>query len=177
MNSRFIQFGYIQGWVLLIVAMVSLTGCSDIRQKLGLGNQAPDEFTVYDRAPLSVPPQFSLRPPRPGTPRPQELSSSQAAQNILAKGNLPAPRPEAGTQGQAEFLQQAGVEKTDTNIRQQIDHDLMLEQKPTNDTLLKDMLFWQKKTPKAKVLDPYEEEKRLEKKETEKKEASTLSLP
>ena len=168
MNSRFIP---------LVLSLFFLTGCSDIRQKLGLGNQAPDEFTVYDRAPLSVPPQFSLRPPRPGTPRPQELSPSQAAQNILDKGNLPAPRPEASTQAQGEFLQQAGTGKADANIRQQIDQDLMLEQKPTNDTLLKDMLFWQKKTPKAKVLDHYEEEKRLEKKETEKKEASTLSLP
>ena len=37
----------------------------------------PDEFAVESRAPLTVPPDFDLRPPEPGAPRPQEKTAKQ----------------------------------------------------------------------------------------------------
>jgi len=43
----------------------------------------PDEFRVVTKAPLVVPPDFSLRPPAPGKPRPQELQPESAARTAL----------------------------------------------------------------------------------------------
>ena len=46
---------------------------------LGLDKQAPDEFSVVARAPLELPPDYSLRPPRAGTLRPQDLTPTETA--------------------------------------------------------------------------------------------------
>ena len=45
-----------------------LAGCEGIRDQLGFNKKAPDEFTVVKKAPLVLPPDFSLRPPAPGAP-------------------------------------------------------------------------------------------------------------
>jgi len=152
--------GFLIAAPLLTALLVS--GCSNVRSKLGLDPEAPDEFTVYDRAPLSVPPQFSLRPPRPGEARPQESTISNQAEKILTKGALAAPKPTDATAGKNALLEKAGTQDMDPNIRQQVDQDLSLEQNPTDKKLLDDVLFWQKKTPKGDPIDPQKEKKRLE---------------
>ncbi len=43
----------------------------------------PDEFRVVTKAPLVVPPDYALRPPAPGKPRPQELQPESVARNAL----------------------------------------------------------------------------------------------
>ena len=56
-----------------LAAVVALTGCSgdELTRNFGLTRDAPDEFTVTTRAPLSMPPNYQLRPPRPGASRPR----------------------------------------------------------------------------------------------------------
>lgn len=77
---------------ILLFAAGLLAGCSEARQAMGLGKRAPDEFTVVKRAPLSLPPQYTLRPPQPGAPRPQEPSpTEQARQQVLGAGGAGAP--------------------------------------------------------------------------------------
>ena len=45
----------------------TLSACEGgIGDALGLGKKAPDEFAVVRSAPLTLPPDFTLRPPRPG---------------------------------------------------------------------------------------------------------------
>lgn len=60
-----------------------LSGCSDLKQAIGLDPTMPDEFAVESRAPLTVPPDFNLRPPEPGAPRPQEESAEKQAEQIM----------------------------------------------------------------------------------------------
>lgn len=62
--------------------VVLLCGCSSssLSRAFGLTRDAPDEFTVVTRAPLSMPPDFSLRPPEPGVARPQETSDRSLAE-------------------------------------------------------------------------------------------------
>jgi hypothetical protein len=48
-----------------------------------MGKRAPDEFAVVQRAPLVIPPDFELRPPRPGEPRPQTGTTSDQARAAL----------------------------------------------------------------------------------------------
>ena len=49
----------------------------------GDGKYAPDEFAVVDRAPLVLPPESELRPPRPGEPRAQEIDPGRQAYEAL----------------------------------------------------------------------------------------------
>jgi len=46
----------------------------------------PDEFRVVKKAPLTVPPEYSLRPPELGAVRPQEVSAQRADQ-VISFGN------------------------------------------------------------------------------------------
>ena len=50
---------------LLGVAGITLSACSDFRRAIGTEKSSPDEFAVVVRAPLSLPPDFTLRPTGP----------------------------------------------------------------------------------------------------------------
>jgi hypothetical protein len=43
----------------------------------------PDEFAIESRAPLTIPPEFDLRPPQPGAPRPQEVTAADKARKVI----------------------------------------------------------------------------------------------
>jgi DUF3035 family protein len=68
-----------------------LAGCSGFKQTIGLEPTPPDEFAVEARAPLTIPPDFDLRPPAPGKPRPQETTSAEAAERALQKAGPGKP--------------------------------------------------------------------------------------
>lgn len=69
--------------VLCLFGTAMLQGCGDLRRAIGLEHTMPDEFAVESRAPLTIPPDFDLRPPRPGAVRPQEKTADQAARQAL----------------------------------------------------------------------------------------------
>ena len=66
-----------------VFSLALLGGCSSIKQMFGMDPQGPDEFAVESRAPLTVPPDFALRPPQPGASRPQEASSQDQARKVM----------------------------------------------------------------------------------------------
>jgi hypothetical protein len=70
---------------LLMTGLFGLGGCArgSVQDALGLGKRAPDEFAVVKRAPLIVPPEFDLRPPDPGAPRPNIGRTSDQARVAL----------------------------------------------------------------------------------------------
>ena len=59
----------------LALAVTLLSGCESARKAFSGDKNAPDEFAVYSRPPLSLPPDYRLRPPPPGTFPPQALSA------------------------------------------------------------------------------------------------------
>src|SRR6266478_1487913 len=69
--------------VACLCASLLLLGCSDLRRVVGLDRVAPDEFSVESRAPLTIPPEFNLRPPQPGAPRPQEGTAADKARKVI----------------------------------------------------------------------------------------------
>jgi hypothetical protein len=75
--------------------MFLLTGCTGFKQVVGLEAQAPDEFAVESRAPLTIPPEYDLRPPAPGAPRPQEVTPSATAQQALSAAGPGKPGDQA----------------------------------------------------------------------------------
>lgn len=88
---------------------IAVAGCAS---STGLaGRTGPDALATARRAPLVVPPDFALRPPAPGEPRPQEASASTQALQAMFGG--PAERS-AAEQG---ALNQAGVAVAQPGIR------------------------------------------------------------
>jgi hypothetical protein len=72
-----------------------LSGCSDVKQIIGIDPTMPDEFAVESRAPLTIPPDFNLRPPEPGAPRPQEQSTEKQAEQIMEQAGPGVPGKQA----------------------------------------------------------------------------------
>lgn len=96
------------------VAMAGLAllgGCGGKRGIYGRGG-GPDEFAVQRRAPLVVPPDFALNPPRPGAPRPQEADSSTQALQALFGGAAPRSAEERALTSRAGNAPDAGVRST-----------------------------------------------------------------
>ena len=51
---------------ILFINFLFLFGCTGVKEKIGIINKSPDEFQVYEKKPLDVPPNFELRPPIDG---------------------------------------------------------------------------------------------------------------
>lgn len=84
-----------------LAASLVLAGCASGG---GLLNRdRPDEFAVSRQAPLVIPPDFTLAPPNPGAPRPQDNDASRQALEALFGG--PAPR----SQVEGEAISRAGT--------------------------------------------------------------------
>jgi hypothetical protein len=101
----------------LSIVALAAQGCAGIGKALGDGKNPPDEFAIATKAPLVVPPDYSLRPPKPGESRPQELSPSERAQQVLLGDTSSAPP----TGGEQALLQKAGATTADPNIRAVLD--------------------------------------------------------
>ncbi|HWB51038.1 MAG TPA: DUF3035 domain-containing protein [Stellaceae bacterium] len=84
-----------------VAAGLLLAGCSNWKQTLGIEPTSPDEFAVESRAPLTIPPDFNLRPPAPGAPRPQEVSAASKAQGVIENAGPGTPGNQA--QGTLQF--------------------------------------------------------------------------
>lgn len=102
-----------------LVATVGLAGCSSTRSALGMTKVTPDEFRVVTKAPLVVPPDYSLRPPAPGEPQPQELRPESAARAALV-GEREAANRSAGEQ---QLVARAGLAGADPLIRYVVDDE------------------------------------------------------
>ncbi|CAN5294663.1 DUF3035 domain-containing protein [soil metagenome] len=104
-----------------IVALSALTlgACGSLKQGIGLTKVVPDEFVTVSTAPLSVPPEFGLRPPAPGQPRPQELAPESAARQILLGQRQAITR----TPGETALVNAAGADRADPLARYVVDDE------------------------------------------------------
>src|SRR4029078_3687721 len=94
-------------------------GCQSTQKALGMSKVTPDEFRVVTKAPLVVPPDYALRPPAPGEPRPQELQPESAARNAL----LGQREAEQRSDGEKMLVAKAGAEKADPLVRYVVDDE------------------------------------------------------
>jgi len=105
--------------IAVLAAAATASGCGTVSRIVGAGKQAPDEFRVVTQAPLTLPPDYSLRPPRPGEARPQEREADAEARAALFGEEVGV----AATQGERAFVGAAGAGAVDPNIRDQIDYE------------------------------------------------------
>jgi len=157
---------------LLAAAAIVLAGCD---KKL----TGPDEFTVVQRAPLSVPPDYGLRPPRPGERRPNETQARDSAQAALL-GQAPArtgselslsltnggssasanAAADAGiSNGERALLKQANALDADPDIRTVLARESGRVQE--DKSLVDRLVFWKSGDEKNVVVDSAAETQRL----------------
>ena len=145
---------------LVLAALLGLTACGgdSLTRTFGLSRDAPDEFLVTTRAPLSMPPDFALRPPQPGSSRPQELSQQEQAEAALAPGAVLSRDEGASSPGQQALLAAAGP-PAPANIRGRVDSETTLD--APSRSLSERLMFWQPPPPPGTVVDPARESQRL----------------
>ncbi|MEE2760034.1 MAG: DUF3035 domain-containing protein [Pseudomonadota bacterium] len=174
MSAKTMKFGTAKrsrpGLPLFLLAATALVaGCEQTKRALGQTKNAPDEFAVYQRAPLSLPPNYSLRPPTPGQNRPQTVNPRDRASAAL--GQTPMTRPQTApngkqdlsslSSGEISLLRLIGALDASNNIRNQVNQEntiLADGDKGLTDTIL----FWQKKQEFGIAVDAAQEKKRIQ---------------
>jgi hypothetical protein len=108
------------------IATLALAGCSDASKTFGLEVTPPDAYDVATEAPLSMPPDLALPTPQPGAPRPQQVSASQQAEDVLSPQTALANGDASMGPGQQALLQEAGPTPP-SGIRTIVNHQAELE--------------------------------------------------
>lgn len=140
---------------------LALSACGNTKQVLGLEREAPDEFTVVSRAPLSIPPQFSLRPPEPGAPRPQEGTAEMQARRALTGQQMQQAYLNAGlSPGEATLLAKTGAAQAPDDIRQVVNRESSALAEESR-SFTERLVFWRDAEPAGTVVDPEAEAKRI----------------
>jgi hypothetical protein len=103
----------------LTTSMLALGACSSVRSGMGMNKITPDEFLTVSTAPLTVPPEYGLRPPSPGQPRPQELAPESAARQILLGQRQAVTRSD----GELRIVTLAGGDRADPLARYVVDDE------------------------------------------------------
>lgn len=107
--------------IAVMVALgVSLSACSGFRDSLGLNKSSPDEFAVITHKPLIVPPEYGIRPPRPGEKRPQEFEASRQALEALFPGISDVA---AASAGERALLTRIGDDRQNADVRSTVGSD------------------------------------------------------
>ncbi len=113
------------------VLAATLAACGAIAEQFTNPKRAPDEFAVYSRPPLSLPPDYALRPPRPG----EDDFEDQTAQDLARAALLQSSTSRAGRAGRAvrreqlgdsspgliAFLEQTGANQASPDIRNELE--------------------------------------------------------
>jgi hypothetical protein len=144
-----------------LVCVLTLVGCSgdSLSRNFGFERAPPDEFTVTTRAPLSMPPDLTLRPPQPGAPRPQEQTATDPGQAALdPQAALAAPASGTDSAGQEALIAAAGPPPP-PGIRARVDQEAA--NSSDNVTLTDKLMFWKEPPPRGIVVDAQKEAQRL----------------
>lgn len=154
--------------VAAVLCSLALGGCGAFANIGGGKKVSPDEFKIVSHSPLTMPPNAELRPPRPGEPRPQEMTPSDQAKEALSPalagrvqqrtaGGGAAPR---GTGSEQSLVARAGQGGIDPNIRSRVNQDT----RTINDSdkgFIDSLIFWQEPLPAGTVVDPTKEQQRI----------------
>ncbi|MEO1249176.1 MAG: DUF3035 domain-containing protein [Pseudomonadota bacterium] len=154
------------------LALLGTLSACGAGQVFGIDRSTPDEFAVVSRAPLTLPPDYDLRPPEPGAPRPQEGTAADQVGRILTGGEAAAgptvndaivstaDGPAPLSSGEQTLLAGLGAGQADPDIRRLIDaeSDALYS---ADEGLLDRLLFWQTQDPDGVVIDASGEARRL----------------
>jgi hypothetical protein len=147
----------------LCVASIMMSACS-VRETIIHGKQSPDEFAVYTRAPLSIPPDYSLRVPEPGADRPQEANPETIARQVVL-GTAPNSMTQSGTfegsVGTLALLRNTNALNVDPSIRDIVNQETSVLAEESQ-TVVDAILSWGSPSEYGSVVDPVLESKRIQ---------------
>jgi len=155
-------------WIVLAAAVaVVVSGCGDTKELLGQGKRPPDEFAVYSRAPLSLPPDYALRPPAPGTARPQNVMPRNTAKQALLgeqfntqAGGASSVDVVGVSPGTQVLLERTGALDADPEIRTQVNSETSILAEE-DQSFTERLMFWGNPTEYGTVVDPVQEARRI----------------
>ncbi len=164
--------------VLLLAASFGLGGCGETRKALGWEKSPPDEFRIVSRAPLSLPPDYGLRPPAPGAARPNETTAQDAARTAVFGPERPANQASSApvSPGEQQILGRIGADKLDPGIRDQIDREAqsLVE---ADKSFVDRLLFWRTADAPGEPVDAAREAQRLREAAAAGKSAGDAEVP
>ena len=147
-----------------LATLIGTTACgSGVRQALGVERTTPDEFRVVTIAPLTVPPEYSLRPPQPGELRAEDIFQDRQAQRALF-GDLEGSD---ATDAEILFAARAGGADANPDVRALIDGETAAVVRK-DQSFADRVLFWRdggtvvREGSEAAPIDPEAERERIE---------------
>lgn len=145
-------------YFILTCIILLLNGCGEVKEKIGIIQKAPDEFQVYESKPLSVPPNFELRPPAEG-----EILTNERDQNIIFtdENNI----DENLTLNDEILLIAVGEKKIEQNIRKIINKENSIQEvdKSLLDKIINfEPIFEVEEDKESQNINAEEEKKRIE---------------
>jgi hypothetical protein len=151
------------GLAAVIVLAMGTAGCSSLGRAIGLEKVSPDEFAIVTKAPLVIPPDYTLRPPAPGTTRNDVAQPNERAQLALFGPDATPVADGVVTAGEFALLDNTGVSEANPQIRTILTSEAgSLTQKDRG--LTDRLLFWNGSSPSgydATVLDAAAESERI----------------
>ena len=145
---------------LALAALLAGCGGNDMSRTFGFTRDAPDEYTVTTQVPLSMPPDFTVRPPQPGAPRPQQTSEQQQAEQALVPQTALTGTPTGEASAGQDALVQAAGPTPPANIRYQVNNAAAAEVQQSQGFVDK-LMFWRESPPPGIVVDPQKEAQRI----------------
>lgn len=133
----------------------------------GTKSRPPDEFQVVNQPPLSMPPDYGLRPPQPGATRANTAEPAQRARQAVFGINdqNPYQADEASaanrTVGEQALLARSGATQVNPDIRRILNAEGSVVAEKDR-SLTEQLLFMdEQEQPTDETLDPIEEYRRI----------------
>lgn len=160
--------------LIICLSALFLSACSgNVKEKIGLDTGSPDEFQVIKRAPLDIPPELArlsnepvaLPKPRPGAPRPQELSAENEAKAAILGQEIARPKTTQDvSETEAALLEKLGSapknERESQAFRDSVDREYD-EWAEDNRPVIEKLGIVDNYTARKQALDPSEEAAKL----------------
>jgi len=153
---------------LLLGLVPAISGCQIVNDLIyGTKSNPPDEFQVVNQPPLSIPPNYGLRPPKPGAARPNEVDPAENSRRTVfgIKDDRPygmdAANAATRSSGELVLLKQAGGLRADPEIRRLLNTESGAPAQVER-SLTETLLFMGEEEQKEEaLLDPVEEYRRI----------------
>ena len=115
---------------------------------------------VPDQDPLTLPPDYNLRPPDPGAVRPQETTVQDRVKSALY-GSVGDAASGPATVGENALLTRAGATESMPDIRKIINQDNAIYAED-NEGFVDSLIFWRDDEALGVIVDPTKENQRLQ---------------
>jgi hypothetical protein len=145
-------------YFILTCIILLLNSCGGVKEKIGIIKKAPDEFQVYESKPLSVPPNFELRPPAEG-----EILANENDESIIFSDENNIDKNL--TLSDEILLISLGEKEIEKNIRKIINDENSIQEvdKSLLDKIINfEPIFEGKTNKESEIINAVEEKKRIE---------------